>query len=149
MNHTVTAPFIELEQLQKFENRFVQLFPALDTNPQKQLSAVLDASEAVLNWYLVPVMEATENGAENCAAEIKRLVDTVIGYVNEVQRERIFFDFTCEAVAGLNETTQSLKIVAERKEMEIFNQGKALVWRFSVFFEDEDEQAETLQIAAV
>ena len=151
MNHTAAdkASFVELEQLQKFENRFVQLFPTGDNNPQEPFSGVLAVSEAVLNWCLVPVVEMTENGAENCAAEIKRLVDTAMGHINEVQRERIFFSFTREALAGLNETIKSLKIVAKHKETEIFDQDKALVWHFSVFFEDEDEQAETLQIAAV
>ncbi len=143
------ATIIEFNQLKRFENRFVQLFPAVDKNSKEELSAVLAVSEAVLNWYLVPLVDETKNGAENCAMLIKRLVHTVIGHVNEVQRQRIFFNFTREAIGGLKQTTQRLKIVAEQKEIEIFNQGKALVWRFAVFFEDEDEQAETLQIAAV
>ena len=150
MNQAASAksPIIDFEQQKQFEDRFVQLFPAIDKNSQGPRSAVLAVSEAVLNWCLVPVVEMTENGAENCAAEIKRLVDTVIGHVNEIQRQKIYFDFTREAAAGLKETTKRLKIVAEHTETVVFNQDKALM-RFSVFFEDEDEKTETLKIAAV
>lgn len=146
---TGKAPDMPFDELKKFDDRFVQLFPALETDPAKKFTAVLAVSEAVLNWYLVPVVEDTEKGAENCAMLIKRLINTVIGHINEIQRERIFFNFTREAIEGLKETTQPLKIFAERKEIEIFNQDAALVWRFSVFFEDEDENTDTLQIAAI
>ena len=135
--------------LKEFENRFIQLFPALDLTPAKPFTSVLAVSEAVLNWYLVPVVEDTENGAENCARLIKQLINAVITHVNEIQRRTIHFTFTREAIGGLKETAQQLKIIAEQKKLEVFNQDKALVWRFSVFFEDEDEKAETLQIAAV
>lgn len=135
--------------MEKFADRFTQLFPAADSGAEDKSASVLAVSEAVLNWYLLPVADETEKGAENCAKLIKRLINTVIGHVNEIQREKIFFTFTREAIGGLKETTRSLKILAEQKETEIFNQGKALAWRFSVFFEDEDEDADTLQIAAV
>ena len=93
-----TAPGIGFNELKKFADRFMRLFPALDTAPRQEFTAVLAVSEAVLNWYLVPLVEDTENGAENCAMLIKRLVGTVIDHVNEVQKETIYFSFTREAI---------------------------------------------------
>lgn len=144
-----TAPDVGFNELKKFTDRFVRLFPALDAAPRQECTSVLAVSEAVLNWYLVPVVEDTENGAENCALLIKRLINTVIDHVNEIQRRTIHFAFTREAIGGLNATTQQLKIVAAHKEIGASGQGPSPVWLFSVFFEDEDENAETIQIASV
>lgn len=145
----VKASDVSFDYLKQLESQFVQLFPALDIKTKKEFTSVFAVSEAVLNWYLVPVIEDTEDGIANSAKLIQHLVTTVADLVSVHQKSRINFKFPREAIGGLAESTLDLKIVREHKELEIFNQEKRLVWLFSIFIEDENEKAEIVQIAAV
>lgn len=136
-------------ELKNFASQFVQLFPATLSRQNQNCTCVLAVSEAVLNWYLVPLIEDTEDAAKACAGMIQDLIQTTITAINTSQGETIRFEYQRPAIGQLVGAKLLLKVVTGQKNTAFFGQEEKPLRCFSVLFEDESETAETLEIAAV